>query len=394
MNFRRKLLTLFLFTIIYTLSFAQSTDSCHVRISLITCAPGQELYSTFGHTAIRITDTAARQDLVYNYGTFVGDFNDPAFYLKFIRGKLEYVLSVNEFADFMAEYQYEQRSVQEQILLLDCGQKQQIIDAINTNMQAVNRAYKYDFLYDNCTTRVRDLLFSALPKNSLQKRIVEEGTTSRNLIHNYLDAGGEPWSKLGIDILLGAKLDVVIDAHDAMFLPEYLLKGIDSARVLNASSVLHKATILNILSPIIPTGKDIPFIAIGLACCVIMLVYMLPHTKAKAIAWYIDSFLLYITGLLGCILLFMWFGTDHTVCQQNYNLLWALPTNLVAAIFLSRRPAWLRTYFGIAFVIYALLLLTWFWLPQQINPAIAPVVMLLLYRYTRLMRKPKAKKLS
>src|SRR3982751_2050087 len=115
---------------------AQDSTNCHVRISLLTCAPGQELYSTFGHTAIRITDSVTRTDIVYNYGTF--DFDDPNFYMKFVRGKLDYFLSADQFPDFMYEYEETQRSVAEQVLNLNCAQKQQIIQALATNMQGTN----------------------------------------------------------------------------------------------------------------------------------------------------------------------------------------------------------------------------------------------------------------
>ncbi len=138
---------------------AQDTR-CHTRISLLTCAPGEELYSTFGHTALRVIDSVAGSDIVYNYGTF--DFDDPNFYMKFIRGKLDYFLSVNQFPDFMYEYQYFQRSVWEQEINLSCSEKQQLMSALALNMQGDNRKYKYDFIYDNCTTRVRDLIFGII----------------------------------------------------------------------------------------------------------------------------------------------------------------------------------------------------------------------------------------
>ncbi len=386
MKFSRPALVFCLFNVLFFAAQAQDSGSCHVRISLLTCAPGQELYSTFGHTAIRITDSIRRTDIVYNYGTF--DFGDPSFYTKFVRGKLDYFLSVASYPDFMYEYEEEQRSVTEQVLNLSCAQKQQIREALEINMQGANRMYKYDFIYDNCTTRVRDLIFGSLPGSGVTKQLVPEGTTARNLIHTYLDRGGEPWSELGIDMLLGARLDKPIDNKVAMFLPDYLLKGVDSA-VINKTQTLvkQKRMLLNVPSPVVASWNYAPLATFTIVCVLLALVYLSPAKRAKSISRFLDSFLLYLTGLLGVLMVFMWWGTDHRMTKDNLNLLWALPTNVVAAFFLWRNPFWLRRYFYIAFAVNAFLLAGWFWLPQEINVAIAPLVLLLLFRYAKLAQR-------
>lgn len=378
-----RLLKLFLlFPVLFFSSqtFSQK-DSCRVRISLLTCAPGQELYSTFGHSALRIIDSTRHFDLVFNYGTF--DFSDPDFYTKFVRGKLEYFLSVSPYHDFLEEYIEEQRSVWEQVLQLSCEQKTKIVQAIEENMQGANRFYKYDFLYDNCTTRIRDILFKNIDSLHVHSRIVAEGTTSRDLIHSYLDAGGEPWSKLGIDLLLGSKLDKPVTNYEVMFLPEYLMQGVDSAyttknkRIAANGKIVFKAN-----PPDTASARYVPLLVISLICFVLFIFYFL--SWATRFTKFIDSLLLYITGLAGILLLFMWFGTDHTVCKNNYNLLWALPTNFIAAFFVWRNPPWLKAYFYLAFAVSALLLVFWFWLPQYINFSILPLILLMLFRYGKL----------
>ncbi len=380
---------LLLFVLIMHQKAVAQNPACDVRISLLTCAPGQELYSTFGHTALRIQDSVGGTDLVYNYGTFW--FEDPQFYTKFVRGKLDYSLSVDKFPDFMYEYQYFQRSVWEQELNLSCTQKQQILTALNINLQGANRKYKYDFIYDNCTTRVRDIIFHSLPGSSIKNKLVPEGTTARNLIHSYLDKGGEPWSKLGIDILLGAKLDKPVDNNVAMFLPDYLLKGIDSATINNTQTVVkQKQVLLNMATPIEATGNYVPLILFAVICSFIASLYFLPNQRVKTVCRFVDSFLLYLTGLLGLLLLFMWWGTEHRMTKDNYNLLWALPTNIVAVLFLWRQPKWLRNYFYFAFTLTVLLLIGWWWLPQELNISLVPFVFLMLYRYGSLAVKTKA----
>jgi hypothetical protein len=371
------LFSLFLF--FFQLSSAQDTN-CHLRISLLTCSPGAELYSTFGHTALRIVDTARHSDVVFNYGTF--DFSDPDFYTKFVKGKLEYFLSVENYRDFLYAYQVEQRSIWEQELNLDCNEKEQMVNAINVNMQGTNRFYKYDFLYDNCTTRIRDLIFKNISNVAINKRLIPPGITSRDLIHSYLDKGGEPWSKLGIDILLGSKLDKPVTNNEAMFLPDYLMKGVDSAvTVSDPSIVLNKKIALQAEPAYSSSGKYVPLIVLSIITAIFTTIYF---TGSYTIIKIADSLLLYLTGLLGILILFMWFGTEHLLCRSNFNILWALPTNFIAAFFIWKNPVWLKRYFNIAFFVYGLLFIAWFWLPQEINISVIPVLLLLFFRYAKL----------
>ncbi len=122
---------------------------------MLTCSPGEELYSTFGHTALRVKDNATRSDIIFNYGTF--EFG-PDFYTKFIKGQLRYFLSIETYADFAYSYQYESRSIQEQVLRLSCAEKEKLFAALQANAQEENKYYQYDFLFDNCTTRARDIV--------------------------------------------------------------------------------------------------------------------------------------------------------------------------------------------------------------------------------------------
>ena len=155
--FTRRSLLITLFMMMRLLAMqATAQDSSQYRISLLTCTPGEELYSTFGHSAVRVLDTGSGTDLVYNYGTF--NFDEPGFYMKFIRGKLLYYLSVSDFGSFRNEYRESNRGITEQVLNLDQEQEKEIISLLENNMLPQNRAYKYDFLYDNCTTRLRDLV--------------------------------------------------------------------------------------------------------------------------------------------------------------------------------------------------------------------------------------------
>ncbi|WP_447642145.1 MULTISPECIES: Lnb N-terminal periplasmic domain-containing protein [Chitinophagaceae] len=375
----------FLLSSISSFSAQAQTDSASgMRVSVLTCAPGPELYSTFGHTAIRIVDSSTFSDLVYNYGV-IGEslnYDDPRFYVRFMRGKIKYMLAAYSFREFMYEYQSEQRSVWEQELNLTNAQKKELLTKLEDNLREDKRYYKYDFWLDNCSTRPRDLLYKKLPGLHLEKNIIPPHTTPRMLIHAYLDKAGQSWSKLGIDILLGQLMDKPIDDNGAMFLPDYLMKGLDYTNNNGQPIVREKKTILNLPSPIEPSGKYVPLLAVMLFSLIYLSLYWLLRNKKNAYK-ILDAFLLFLTGLLGVLLVVMWTATDHTVCKNNWNILWAVPTNIIAAFINHRKTSWLSKYFLFCFLVSIVLIGGWFWLPQDFNIALLPLVILMTYRYGR-----------
>jgi Domain of unknown function (DUF4105) len=370
------------FLLLYKPGFTQNDSLCGLRISVLTCSSGQDLYSLFGHNALRITDSSNGTDIIYNWGTF--DFNEPNFYIKFMQGKLLYFLSPDHVQDFVYAYQYEGRSVTEQVLRVSCADKLKIYRAVEENLRGDNKFYKYDFLFDNCTTRIRDLLEKQIAGIKVSGNMVPKETTFRNMLHSYLDKGSQPWSKLGIDILLGSKIDKPVTNKQAMFLPEYLMKAVDSSLV-NQQTIIEKKGLLVSAQPYEEMiGVYTPFIAATLFSLILLSIGLLKATWVKKFIKFTDTFLLYITGLIGLLILFMWFFTDHTACDNNYNIAWALPANFVVAFFSWKKPSWSTLYFKTAAFITVLLLLSWFWLPQQMNIALLPFTLYMLYRYVKL----------
>lgn len=354
-------------------------DSCHIRISLLTATPGQLLYSTFGHSALRITDSVNNTDVVYNYGTF--NFDTPNFYLKFIRGKLPFYLSTDDFDDFMAEYQEDNRGVTEQVLNLTCAEKQNILMLLEVNMMGDNRGYKYDFTFDNCTTRLRDLIEKATDSTVHFGRVLHKKATYRNLIHEYLNYNDKQWSKLGIDILLGSKLDATMTPYQVMFLPDYLMKTLDSTTLDSRPIVRAKHTLFKMNhSKIEKNNLTHPFF---LFLCLFVIIAFLSFSKnlfvQKSLASF-DGFLFFITALLGILILFMWFGTDHIMCRDNYNLLWAWPTNVFAAFYIHSKKRWPKIYFTVYSIFTIILIAVWALIPQDLNAALIPVIAILIFR--------------
>jgi len=359
-------------------TFAQK-DSCHLQISLLTVMPGEELYSTFGHSALRITDTVTHQDIVYNYGTF--NFDDPDFYTKFVRGKLLYYLSTDDFDSFVLENKQDNRGITEQILNLSCEQKRNIIGLLESNMMAQNRFYKYDFLFDNCTTRLRDLVEKASDSTVHFGKALSMKVSFRNLIHEYLNRSDKQWSKLGIDILLGAKTDAIATPYQVMFLPDYLMKTFDSSTINSQPLVSEKRSLFKInYSQNEKNNLTHPFF---LFICLFVLIAFLSFSKnvftQKFLASF-DALLFFIVGFLGILILFMWFGTDHIMCRNNYNLLWAWPMNIVAAFYIHSTRKWPQIYFLIYGIFNTILIALWSFIPQHFNFALIPILAILIFR--------------
>ena len=353
-------------------------DSCGLQISLLTCSPGEELYSTFGHTAVRVKDSTTGMDIVFNYGTF--EFS-PDFYAKFIQGKLLYYLSVDDFPNFLYQYQMESRSVVEQPLQLSCAEEQQLFSALRWNAQEPNRYYLYDFLYDNCTTRARDIIAKNTGTKVVFPQILpKEVPTFRDLIHTYLDLGGQYWSKLGIDLLLGAKLDRQVTNQQSMFLPDYLKRGLDGSRVQQRPLVTTTLPVLTMPSPLNKGSLFRPAVVFTLLLVIAAALQLARKRWSERALKVFDTVLFLLLGLAGVLLLFMWFGTDHRVTQNNYNLLWALPTHLAVAFVLYRGKRWITIYFRVVFWLTTALLVLWAFLPQEMNNALLPLIILILLR--------------
>ncbi len=370
----RLLFFLLIFTISCGNSYAQ--DSSHLRISLLTCTPGEELYATFGHSAIRVVDSNSVTDVVYNYGTF--NFDDEDFYLKFTRGKLLYYISVQNFVEFRADYQAMNRGIREQVLNFSAGEKINIQYLLNENLKEENRYYKYDFFLDNCTTRLRDIIVKSKHPTPELPPVMPVKTTFRNAIHAYLDKNGQYWSKFGIDILLGAPTDAVMTTSQQQFLPDNLMIALDSTtniKLVNSNSNLYS----------LPAEKsDFGwFTPIVFTSLLLLIFILLSSSRSRVTQMFLnglDGFLFFMIGLLGFILIFMATGTDHSMTKDNYNMCWAWPTHLIISFFVSSQRKFVKVYFLIYSVFLVLLLLSWFFLPQQLNNALIPLVLLLLFR--------------
>lgn len=371
-NFNRLVLTL-LFCSSSFLSIAQNDSTQAPKISIITCGPGLDLYSGFGHSAVRVQDTDG-SDIVYNYGTF--NFSDPQFYSKFTRGKLIYYVNPERFIDFLRMYQYEGRSVYEQVLNLSPEQSIEVNDFLLNNAEEENKYYKYDFLYDNCSTRIGDIFDSLYgPRFQWGLATKSDSISFRNRTDYYLR--NNHWTRLGIDLLLSTPIDKKMSNRQSMFLPDYLMAGFRGARLNGEPFVAQTIQVLP--STIDFSSKtNVPKILFWLLF--LFVAWSTFWGKRAKFLKYFDITFFAILGILGCFMLFMWFGTEHQSCAYNRNLFWALPTHIVFA-FLIVRDTKSRTYYATASFIILIIGLLWdLFASQQFIPEIMPILLICLLR--------------
>lgn len=338
----------------------------------------------YGHSAIRVNDPTQGIDYVFNYGTF--DFNTPNFYVKFVRGKLPYQLSIGYFEDLRLNSIRDNRSVVEQVLNLSAREKQKVVDFLAYNYQPENRSYLYDFFFDNCATRIRDV-FKRGMGDALQfpaKTTLQDPMSFRQLVGIYQQP--HPWVDLGVDLVMGLPADAKASPWQIMFLPDYLLAQFQLARVNRqpaAQQAFVKETRHLFRATAAPATASLRGPAV--ACWVLLVVlaaYTFYQVRKRQTRHAPDIFLFGLTGLLGLIVLFLWFGTDHKAFANNLNFLWAFPLNLPFAVLLFRKnkPAIVRVYFFGFAVLAALIAVSWPVFPQQFHQAVLPLVLLLALR--------------
>lgn len=372
---------LLLLTILVSFSYQTAIKSQKLsesaEISLLTCNPGEELYSVFGHNAIRVNDKVNKIDWVYNYGTF--SFDEPNFYVKFVKGKLNYMLSVNHFRNFIYSYQHENRTVREQVLNLSYKQKQDMFKFLEINRLPQNKFYLYDFFFNNCATIVRDVLEDNLKGNMEFASDYKDTLTHRDLLRPYLEE--HHWSRFGIALILGSIIDNKTTLSETMFLPDYLEKAVANATINIDGKKMPFVKKTNILFTQTDVNTSVAKLLrpgfIFWALFILELIILGIELKNKKIYLVFDFIYFLFIGLIGLILFFAWFGTDHTAVVKNWNLLWALPTHffIVFLFFFKNKPAFLKYYFLVSGIIAALFLPLWSVIPQVFDYAFIPMIL-------------------
>ena len=389
---RKKFHFIFILLISFFQLTAQQKLTSEATVSVVTCGPGSELYSAFGHSAFRVYDPLLKLDKIYNYGTF--DFNKPNFYLNFAKGKLIYQLSTTRYGYFLQQFNYENRWVKTQELNLEDIDVQAVYDFLENNAKPENMSYQYDFFYDNCSTKIEEVIKAVLKdKVTFDNNHITDHKSHRDLIADYT-AEKFKWGKFGIDLALGSVIDREATTAEYKFLPDYIYLGFNNATIningKNISLVTADNTVLNEVKQPQPFSLLQPIIVFLLISLFFIFKTYQNYKNGKRTKW-VDFSLYFITGAIGVVVLLLWFATSHTATYKNFNFLWAFAPNLVVAFFMFKEilPKWLANYNKILLVLLAIQAVLWILEIQVFNIAIIPIIVMLFARYSFLILKRK-----
>ncbi len=352
------------------------------EVSLLTADPGTELYSSFGHSAIRLREIGPDgRDLVFNFGTF--DFDTPNFYGKFATGKLNYMLSIVPYDRFIIEYDYYKRGLREQVLDLNQEQKDFLLQHLDAQYAPERRFYKYDFFYNNCATKIRDAFDIAIGDQLVWSDSVAEEKTFRNLIDEFVLP--LPWADFGIDLALGAVIDRPATELEKQFLPTYMEQAFANATIVEngVSRPLVKQSRVLLEYPKEEAQQSLlnPLVIFWLLTLVFAALTFYGFKKGKMMKG-LDVALFGTIGILGLVVAFLWFFTDHSATAWNWNILWAFPGHLVLVWGLVARPnaTWISSYLLFVMGATVMTLLFWMFGMQSFSPALIPILLLILLR--------------
>lgn len=326
-----------------------------IRISLLTCGPGDEVWSLYGHTAIRVEDLRSGNDSAINYGMF--SFRQEYFVLRFVFGLTDYSMGIMPMSDFIAEYRHENRWVVQQELNLTAEDKLAILQAVYENSLPHNVSYRYNYFYDNCTTRARDILINNIKGTVKYANTEDVGATYRSMIHQW--NSGHRWARFGNDILLGVKADFKTGRQERQFLPDSLRKDFDNALIVDENGKTRKLVsrkFVLIDSPAHDDGGkqvetasffDAPDKLFAAVFFVILLVTGYEFRR-KRVLWFVDLLLLLVSGLAGMVLLAMVFSRHPTV-NLNFQILVLNPLSLffLYPVVRAERKGWRHRYWTV-----------------------------------------------
>ena len=370
------------FLLLFAFSSAKPQTYDSLQISLLTLTPhSKAVWTIFGHTALRLYDPGRKFDVVFNWGMF--DFGQPIdFTIRFVKGKTDYFLLASPFQPVMLNHAYDRATVFEQILNIPDNEKAALLEFLQINLLPENVEYRYNFVFDNCTTRPRDIIEQFCGGTMIYPK-QPQPVTFRWLFHQYTKP--YPWLELGIDCVIGSGADSLIAYRNELFLPEKLMDALNRSVVKRPDGdeqpiVLSSEIILQSpdYQPIHLSFLNQPFKVVF----IIFFIYLalVVATCIKKHRFHVPfALLFFIAGTGGCIVTMLNFFSLHPCVQLNWNLLWLHPLHFIACIgfFFRKSYRLIRWYHAANFVLLSSFLLGWHWIPQELNIACIPFILCL-----------------
>ncbi len=359
-----------------------ATENDSIRLSLLTCAPGEEIYSLFGHTAIRYENPSRGIDAVFNYGIF--SFSAPNFVLRFALGETDYQLGATDYEYFAKEYEYDGRSVWQQVLNLTNEEKTELIRLLEENYRPQNRVYRYNFFYDNCATRPRDKIEESIEGQVVYPTTPPDNARSfRDIVHQYCQ--GHPWARFGIDLCVGSDADAPITRRQMMFAPFYLMDFFAQAQISGQQTERPLVSSVEKIVDVTPE-KDTTWMPTPLQCALLLFILTAAGTiygiRRKKGLWGIDLFLFGIAGVAGCVLAFLAIFSQHPAVSSNYLLFVFHPGHLFLLPYIvycirKGKKCW---YLVLNLAVLTLFIVLFPLIPQRFDFAVVPLALSLLIR--------------
>ncbi len=381
----KKTLKSTLFTILLLLfsvsTFSQDTQilSDSAQISLFTCSPGTEIYELFGHSGIRVTDKERGIDIVFNYGLF--DFNQDDFVYRFVRGKTDYEVGMCPTEAFLAEYIIRGSGVKESVFNLTQEEKEKILLYLMDNIQPENKTYRYNFIFNNCATKLRDVIDQNVTGEKTFPDIT--GTLSfRDAVKLYTTTS--PWSQFGFDLCLGRGMDREATAYEKMFLPEILGATINQTTVKKDDTTVNLVSKINVVAEQTlenPAPWISPLVLFIILCVLTFCLSMYCIWKHIKIRWF-DAIIFGANALFGCVILFLILFSKHPFTYANFNIVWLNPLMCVPIAFLIfKKTRKFEFFYYVAVSVVLVLFLLGHTITEQVfNTAVYPLVTMYLIR--------------
>lgn len=373
---KKFLLIVITLTLCFTFSQPARSQEADTTMYLITCGPGTETYSIYGHSAL-LVDIGGKKT-VYNWGVF--DFDTPNFAWKFAKGRLDYMLGHESLEGFLRSYFYEERHVLSQKINIEQDEKRKIMELVLENLKPENISYRYDFFYDDCSTRIRDLIEKALGDNLIYPEPEASLPTFRQLIAEFQRP--YKWLQFGVDLLIGSTAEREAGLREQMFLPDYLMTGLTSAQIKrNGETIplLNRAEMLLDFDPVLADNSYItsPFFVFSML--LILVAFLTFKLKSPSSNNLLDFIIFFIFSVLAVLMIFFNFFTDHEQLRQNYNILWLNPFIIVLffAILTGKGD---KLWSRIIFLVTAIFILVHLFIPQAFHLANYPLILIILLR--------------
>lgn len=385
----KKYAFLLFFLLIFKSLHSQVQLSVYSEISIVTAGPGTELYEAFGHSAIRVKDPMLQLDLIYNYGMF--DFNQPNFYSNFVKGKLLYTLGRYPFSTFLQSYYQDKRWVKQQVLNLTQQEKQAFFNYLENNALPQNSNYLYDPYFDNCATKLRDITATVL-KNKLD--FSEENLPKNQSIRQLMnqEIPWNSWGSFGINVALGSKLDQKASVEGFMYLPKYVYSIFKNSKIgsnSNFENLVKREEVLLDFENLTPKTSHFSPILIFLLFSIIGIFITFKDFQKKKRTKLLDFSIFFFSGIIGLLIVFLWFFTNHSTTPNNFNFLWAFAPNFLIAFLLLKEnpPKWISKYIQLLLVFISLIPILWLLKIQEFPIASIPLLLLFAVRFWFLTHK-------